>query len=224
MTCMAARNGYGSSTRHNARAPYTAGSDSMGEPARASPTKAPPTPRGGGRGPAAALAARYGSPEAPPPPLAPPAGAGIDSTEEALPPGVKGADFKTLQAMIEKGLQDSEENSILLEASLSGGQWGAREEAEEAEWKRMQQSKREIEAAAREKEHERAREQRRSQDEERRRQQTEDLEREFMEERSQQSQSAKECQRGTYCRETDAATLIQAHVRGLRSRRARVKG
>ena len=82
------------------------------EPARASPTKAPPTPRGGGRGPAAALAARCGAYEAtPPPPLAPGAAAGIDASDEALPPGVQDADFKTLQAMIEKGLQDSEENS-----------------------------------------------------------------------------------------------------------------
>lgn len=166
----------------------------------------PPTPRGGGRGPAAARLARTTE--------------DIDTADDPLPPDVKGADFKTLQALIAKGIQNSEEDGVLLETSLGGGEWGIVEDAEEVEWRQKQQRKREAEEATREKERELAREQRRRQEEQRRRQQMEELEREMLEEKRQemrlveeQEQQAKAC-----CREPYAATQIQALYRGRQSR------
>lgn len=169
----------------------------------------PKSPRGGARGPAEARLAR-GSP-------------GANAVEEPLPPGAKGADFKTLQAMIAKGIHDSEEDSVLMEASLGGREWGRREETEEAEWRQRQQQKREAETAAREKERERAREMRRCQDEERRRRQEDELERELLEERCRETQVVEEQERqNSLCRrEIDAANYIQAHFRGWQSRAGR---
>jgi len=172
-------------------------------------SKTLPSPRGGARGPAEALAARGTS--------------GGNTNEEPLPPGANGADFKTLQAMIAKGIQDNEEDGVLLEASLGGSEWGKREEAEEAEWKEKQQRKREEEAAERAKERERAREERKRRDEENRQRQMEELERELQEEKLKQQQQVEEQEhQQILCRrEFDAAKQIQAHCRGRRSRAGR---
>lgn len=168
-----------------------------------------PTPRGGARGPAEARLAR----EVP----------SIGTTEEPLPAAAKGADFKTLQALIAKGIQANEEDGVLLEASLGGAEWSSRDQAEEAEWKEAQLKKRLAEEAAREKEKERAREQRRRQDEERRRKQMEELERELEFEKQHEAELAAETQRriDSCRREFHAAAAIQAHHRGRRSRAGR---
>lgn len=158
-----------------------------------------PQPRGGVRGVALARLAR---------------------TEEPLPPTVVNADFHTLQDMIAKSIQESEEAGALFEASLGGGDWSKREEAEEAEWKQTQQRKREAEAAAREKERASIRAQRRRQDEDRRRQQAQLLERELLEDKHKEAELAEqqEHQRTLCHREFHAAKMIQAYYRGRMSR------
>merc|ERR1712151_727858 len=140
-----------------------------------------PTPRGGARGPAEARSARNTT--------------GDRAADEALPKGALNADFKTLQALIAKGIQENEEDGALFEASVGGGGWGKREEFEEAQWRQAQVKKRQAEEAVREKERERAREQRRRQDEERRRRQLEQLERELMDEKRREGRLDDEQQR-----------------------------
>lgn len=169
----------------------------------------PPTPRGGGRGPAEARLAR----------------SGIDTMECSLPAGVEGADFKTLQAMISTGIQKSEEDFVLLENSLSGGEWGIVQDAEEEAWRRKQRQTCEAEAATREKDRARAREQRQREDEERRRRQIEELEKELLEDkcREQQLLAEQEQKESTCRRETEAATKIQARYRGQQSRATQMR-
>eukprot|EP00746_Dinoflagellata_sp_MGD_P003078 gnl/MRDRNA2_/MRDRNA2_105996_c0_seq1.p1 gnl/MRDRNA2_/MRDRNA2_105996_c0~~gnl/MRDRNA2_/MRDRNA2_105996_c0_seq1.p1 ORF type:complete len:290 (-),score=60.27 gnl/MRDRNA2_/MRDRNA2_105996_c0_seq1:218-988(-) len=165
-------------------------------------SKTMPQARGGARGIALARLAR---------------------TEELLPPTVVKADFQTLQDLIAKGIQESEEAGALFEASLGGGEWTSREEAEEAEWKKAEQKKREAEASAREKERASLRAQRRRQDEDRRSRQAEELERELLEEKRQAAQlvEQQEHQRTLCRREFDAATRIQSCYRGRVSRAGR---
>jgi len=174
-------------------------------------SKTLPSPRGGARGPSEALAAR-----------STPRGY-KETNDEPLPPGIQAADFKTLQAMIAKGIQENEEDGILMEASAGGREWGKKEEAEEAEWKEKQRMRREVEASERTKERERASEERKRRDEERRQQQMEELERELQEEkrRGQQQIEEQENLRRLCRREFDAAKRIQAHHRGRRSRTGR---
>lgn len=166
----------------------------------------PPTPRGGARGPAEVRSAR--------------AVAGIDSLEDPLPPGAIGADFKTLQAMIEKGLQQGEEDGVTLVSSAGGDEWGTQEQADELEWRQQQQRKREDEAASREKEREHRREQRRADDEERRRQQQEQLERELSEEKQKADALRAGEAREDNSLEAAAAARIQALYRGRQARAA----
>lgn len=174
-----------------------------------------PTPRGGARGPAEVRNARAMGPSR--------NGGGAakaSDREDDLPPAAKGADFKTLQALIAKGIQENEEDGALLEASVGGTQWGKREELEMAEWRQAQQKRRQAEEDNKQKERERAREQRRRQDEERRRRQMEELERELMEEKRSEGRLIEEQdrQKELCSREFDAVKKIQAHIRGRRSR------
>jgi len=140
--------------------------------------------------------------------------------EDPLPANVKGADFKTLQALIAKGIQNSEEDSVLMETSLAGDQWGTKEKNEEMEWRQRLLKKRQDEEAAREKERERAKEQRRRQEEERRRKQMEELEQELLEEKRREQRLVEEKAEEAMLsrKESDAATRIQALYRGRQSR------
>jgi hypothetical protein len=140
--------------------------------------------------------------------------------DETLPKGAMGADFKTLQAMIAKGIQENEEDGALFEASVGGADWGRREELEEAEWRQGYMKKRHSEEAARERDRERAREQRRRQDEERRRRQMEQIEQKLMEEKRREGRLDDQQQHvKQLCEcEFEAAKHIQARFRGRRSR------
>lgn len=130
--------------------------------------------------------------------------------DDDVPAAAKGADFKTLQEMIARGIQDSETGASKLEAALSD------DEAELKRHREQMRKRREEEAAARQKEKEAARQKRRREEEERRRRQMELLEEEEVRE-----QRAREQRKGTeqQCRrEFAAAACIQAHFRGKRSR------
>lgn len=136
----------------------------------------------------------------------------MDGAEEPLPPGVKGADFKTLQDLIARGIQDAEVGSRTLEADI-------RDSNEDADLQRHREAlrrRREEEAQAKQREKEAAREKRRREDEARRRRMEEELEREERQERQAKGAIAEkeaECRR-----EFKAAVRIQARVRGRRSR------
>jgi len=133
--------------------------------------------------------------------------------EDALPPGAQSADFKTLQTMIARGIQDAETGATKLEGDvprISG------EDDEERRYRERQLQRREQEAEQREKEREKARQKRRREDEERQRRQAEEFEREEQEvlrQREEKSQWDALCRR-----EFAAATRIQARVRGRCSR------
>ena len=89
-----------------------------------------------------------------------------------LPPGAKGADFKTLQEMIARGIQEAESGASMLEASMDKG-------IDEADARRHREELRrrhEKELEAKNKEREAARLRRRREDEERQRKQAEELE------------------------------------------------
>lgn len=137
----------------------------------------------------------------------------VEADDEDLPPGVQKADFKTLQAMIARGIQDAETGAVKLESdipTLHG------EDDEERRFRERQRQRREQEAAQREREREVARQRRRREQEERERRQAEELEREEREElslRENRAQAEEQCRR-----ELAAAVQIQAHVRGRRSR------
>jgi hypothetical protein len=134
--------------------------------------------------------------------------------DDALPPGAKTADFKTLHAMIARGIQDAEKGASKLEADIPKVLSDADEE--ERRYKERQRQHREQEAAQREKERERARLKRRREEEERQRRQAEELEREEQEvlwQREKEAQIKAQCSK-----EMAAAMRIQARVRGRRSR------
>lgn len=136
-------------------------------------------------------------------------GGGGDDKDE-LPPGAKGADFKTLQAMIARGIQDAEAGASQLECNITDDEAGIKRHREEL------RRRREEEAVSRQKEREAARQKRRQEDEERRKRQTLQLEREEAEEqRQRQLRQGLEQQ----CRlELKAASRIQARWRGRLSR------
>lgn len=137
---------------------------------------------------------------------------GATGADEPLPPGAKGADFKTLQEMIARGIREGETGNAHLEKDVAL-------DANDAELRRHREEvkrRREADAAAREKEKEAARERRRREDEQRRRRQTEELEQEELQvQRQREEHKAVEAR----CRrELQAAISIQALVRGRKSR------
>lgn len=138
---------------------------------------------------------------------------GNEADDECLPPGVQSADFKTLHAMIARGIQDSEAGAVKLEGDiprLSG------QDEEELRFRERHRQRREQEAAQREKERDHARHKRRKEQEERERRQAEELAREENEELS-----LRECraQAEAQCRRELAAVLrIQSRMRGRWSR------
>jgi len=139
-----------------------------------------------------------------------------DSAEddECLPPGAQLADFKTLHAMIARGIQDSEAGAVNLESHVPRPNVG--EDDEELRFRERQRQRRDQETAQREKEREQAKEKRRREREERERRQAEELEREEREELSLcESRARAEAQ----CRkELAAAVQIQTCLRGRWSR------
>lgn len=137
----------------------------------------------------------------------------VEAEDDCLPAGAQGADFKTLQAMIARGIQDAETGAVKLEKDIPPL---CAEDEEERRYKERQRQHREQEAEKREKEREQARQKRRREQEELERRQAGELEREEHEALSLGESRAKaEAQ----CRkELAAASRIQAHVRGNRSR------
>lgn len=138
---------------------------------------------------------------------------GAEADDECLPPGAHGADFKTLQAMIARGIQDNEAGAVKLETNipLLGG-----DDEEEQRFRERQRQRREQEAGQREKEREQARQKRRQEQEERERRQAEELEHEEREElahREARAQAEQQCRS-----ELAAAVRIQAHRRGCLAR------
>merc|ERR1719498_346151 len=132
--------------------------------------------------------------------------------DEDLPAGAQSADFKSLQAMIARGIKDAESGATSFESNIPI----LTEDDEERRFKERQRQRREQEAAQREKERELARQKRRREQEERERRQAEELEREEREELALKQERANAEAR---CRkELAAAVQIQAHVRGHRSR------
>jgi hypothetical protein len=130
-----------------------------------------------------------------------------------LPPGAQAADFKTLQQMIARGIQDSEKGATKMEADVPKI---SDNDDEERRFRERQRQRREQEAAQREKERERARQKRRREDEERQRRQAEELareEREAVQFNEERAASDIQCRK-----ELAAAMRIQAHVRGRRCR------
>mmetsp|Transcript_91805 Transcript_91805/g.273940 ORF Transcript_91805/g.273940 Transcript_91805/m.273940 type:complete len:349 (-) Transcript_91805:83-1129(-) len=130
--------------------------------------------------------------------------------DEPLPPGIQGADFKTLQEMIARGIQDSETGASKFEAMLSDDETDLKRHRE------MMRKRRDDEAAEKQKERDAARQRRRREDEERLRRQREALEEEFgkeQREREERQEVEQLCRR-----EMKAVTRIQALFRGRRSR------
>ncbi|CAK0809914.1 unnamed protein product [Prorocentrum cordatum] len=129
-----------------------------------------------------------------------------------LPPGAKGADFKTLQEMIARGIREAETGASRLEAEVSLVADAAAEQRHREELRRQHEA--DLEAKSREREAARAR--RRAQEEERSRRQKEELdrwEREQVREREEAAAREAQCRR-----EHAACSRIQARVRGRRSR------
>lgn len=152
------------------------------------------------RGPAEARAARSGVSN------------DLNNSEDPLPPGAKGADFRTLQDMIAKGIQDAESGASSLEADISMNA----EDAELLRHREQLRRRREEEAAARQHEKEAAREKRRREDEARLKRMAEEMEREERETCAQKEAAAA---REVACRrQLEAAVTIQARIRGWRSR------
>lgn len=129
--------------------------------------------------------------------------------DDDIPPGAAGADFKTLQQMIARGIQNSEKTE-LPEPEIRNDDADLQRHRDEV------RRRREEEAKAREQEREAARQRRRREDEQRQRRQAEELEKEFeaeVEERKKQLAVQARCQR-----EMNAASSIQSRFRGRRSR------
>lgn len=149
----------------------------------------------GRRGPAEVRAAR---------------GGGAD--EEPLPPGARGADFKTLQDMIEKGIKDAEKGNSQMEADIRA----TNDDSDLQRHKEALRRRREEETQARQHEKDIARERRRKEDEARRRKLEEQMEREEEQERWEQDEKA--AKEALCLRQFRAVVRIQAHIRGRRSR------
>lgn len=134
---------------------------------------------------------------------------GNAADDDDLPPGAQSADFKTLHAMIARGIHESETGSIKLETDIPL-ELGVDEE--EHRFRERQRQRREQEAAQREVEREQARQRRRKEQDQRERRQAEELEREEREELSlRESRAHAEAQ----CRKELAAALrIQSRMRG----------
>lgn len=132
--------------------------------------------------------------------------------EDPLPASAKGADFRTLQEMIAKGIKDAETGQSQLESDLMD----STDQEELRRHREQLRRKQEEEARARQQEKDRAREQRRREDEERRLRMQQELDREEQEElqrREERQAIEKQCSLEHY-----ASVRIQAHVRGRRSR------
>lgn len=137
----------------------------------------------------------------------------VEADDDCLPPGVQSADFKTLQAMIARGIQDAETGAVKLEKEIPPLHG---DDEEERRFRERLRQRRDSENAQREKERELARQKRRREQEERERRQAEEMEREEREElslREARAQAEEQCRR-----ELAAAVRIQARVRGHRSR------
>lgn len=129
--------------------------------------------------------------------------------EDELPHGAVNADFKTLQQMIARGIQEGDKGD-LPEAVLRN---------DDADLQRHQEGvrrRREQEEQAREREREHARQKRRREEEERLRRQAEELDREF--DGDAQQRNIVEQVKATCKREMSAASRIQSRFRGRRSR------
>lgn len=138
-----------------------------------------------------------------------------EAEDEGLPPGVQKADFHTLQAMIARGIQDSETSAVTLEKDIPPLSSGAGDD-EERRYMERQRQRREQEAAQREKEREVAKQRRRREQEDRQRRQAEELDREEREElslREARAEAERQCRK-----ELAAVVRIQARIRGCRSR------
>lgn len=148
------------------------------------------------RGPAEARASRGGEPEG-----------------EDLPPGVKSADFKTLQNLIEKGIKDAESGNANLEGDLHAR---SDDEHDLQRHKELMRRRREEDEQAKQREKEVAREKRRREDELRRKKMEEEMEREELQVQREREEKAG---REALClRQFRAAVQIQAQFRGRRSR------
>merc|ERR1712187_712956 len=135
--------------------------------------------------------------------------------DDEVPPGAVNADFKTLQQMIAKSIQESETDAALIEKDKFT--------ADDPELRRRvleQRRKREEDAAMREREREVARQRRRREDLERKHQQEKELERQ--EEEEAREQKEKKNAEAQCRRELAAASRIQANVRGWRSRNGKL--
>jgi len=139
-------------------------------------------------------------------------GEGREAAEE-LPPGVKGADFKTLQDLIARGIQDAESGAKGLEATI---RFDHSDESDLQRHREALRRRREEEAQAKEKEKQAAREKRHREDELRRRKIEEEFERE--ERQLLEAREAKTANEALCKRQLWAASRIQAVVRGRRSR------
>eukprot|EP00931_Biecheleriopsis_adriatica_P069908 TRINITY_DN43713_c0_g1_i1.p1 TRINITY_DN43713_c0_g1~~TRINITY_DN43713_c0_g1_i1.p1 ORF type:complete len:342 (+),score=93.01 TRINITY_DN43713_c0_g1_i1:107-1132(+) len=143
------------------------------------------------------------------------AGAGADQLgDEELPRGAKGADFRTLQEMIAKGIVESETGASKMEAHLKADELDNDEDLKRH--REMMRRRREEAEQARLKEREQAKHKRQREWEERDRKFKEELERDEKEAlQARETQKARE----ERCRqELAAASLIQATFRGRRSR------
>lgn len=130
------------------------------------------------------------------------------------PPGANGADFKTLQQMIAKGIKEAEALASKIEDPRL-----CRAAEDEAEMKRHlegQRRRRDDEVAARQKERDAVRQKRRREDEERRRRQAEESERQ--EDNDRLAREERERVEVRQRLETAAATRIQSRIRGRQSR------
>lgn len=143
-----------------------------------------------------------------------------EADDECLPPGAQAADFKTLHAMIARGIQDAEAGAAKLEKDVPPAR-SPQDDEEERRYRDRQNQRRRDEEAQRDKERQRAREKRRKEQEERERRQAEELEREEKEElalREAREHSEAQCRK-----ELKAATRIQSHLRGRWSRMGKTK-
>lgn len=148
------------------------------------------------RGPAEARAARGES----------------SGAEEPLPPGVNGADFRTLQDLIAKGIQEAEIGATTLEADIKE----SKDDTELRRHRELLRQRREEDLAARQREKELAREKRRREDEARRKKLEAEMEQEEEQERR-QKEDLKNVE-ASCRRQFTAVVRIQALFRGRRSR------
>jgi len=164
------------------------------------------------RGPAEALAARHAGRDADDDDLSPVRGAPA-AQEEPLPESVKGADFKTLQTMIAKGIQDAEKGASTLEGDLLPSD----NDEDLKRHRELLRRRKEEEAANKQREKEAAREKRRLENEARIKKLQDQLDSEEKEEQRQR-EAVKE--KEALCkRQLAAASRIQSRYRGYRSRK-----